>query len=82
MKKTNTLLIALASMALLQAFLHREPASRTVRLLGGAVAIIVIGCIAEIPLGVDVALMGLVMVVVVTVDVIVRDVPAQESVRG
>ena len=74
--------IALASMALLQAFLHREPASRTVRLLGGAVAIIVIGCIAEIPLGVDVALMGLVMVVVVTVDVIVRDVPAQESVRG
>ena len=63
--------VALATMALLQAFLHKEPAGRTVRLVAGAVVIVVIGCIAEIPLGVDVALMGVVMAIVVAVDVIV-----------
>jgi len=62
--------IALATMALLQAFLHREPVSRTLRLLAGAAAIVVVGGIAEIPLGIDVALMGLIMAVTVAVDVV------------
>ena len=64
--------VALAAMALLQAFLHREPGSRTARLLGAAVVILVIGGVAEIPLGVDVALMGFVMAAIVGVDVATR----------
>jgi hypothetical protein len=62
--------IALISIALLQGFLHRERPARTARLIAGAVVIVAIACIAEIPLGVDVALMGLVMAVVVAVDVV------------
>ncbi|MGN6694226.1 MAG: low temperature requirement protein A [Aquihabitans sp.] len=64
--------VALATMALLQAFLHQEPVARTARLLVAAVAILVIGGIAEIPLGIDVALMGLVMAAVVAVDVAIQ----------
>jgi low temperature requirement protein LtrA len=63
--------VALAAVAVLQAFLHQERPGRTFRLLVGAAAILVIGAIAEIPLGVDVALMGAVMAVVVAIDVVV-----------
>jgi low temperature requirement protein LtrA len=62
--------IALAAVALLQAFLHEEPMARTVRLLAGAVVIVVVGGLAEIPLGVDIALMGAVMTAVVALDVV------------
>ena len=62
---------ALATMALLQAFLHHEAWSRTLRLLGAALVIVVIGAIAEIPLGLDVALMGAVMAATVALDVVI-----------
>jgi len=68
--------IALATMALLQAFLHHEAPARTLRLLAAALAIVVLGAIAEIPLGVDVALMGLVMAVTVAVDVVILAAPS------
>lgn len=63
--------IALATMALLQAFLHREPVARTARLVAAALVIVVIGGIAEIPLGIDVALMGAVMAATVAIDVVI-----------
>jgi low temperature requirement protein LtrA len=75
--------VALATTALLQAYLHGEPAARTARLLVGAVAILVVGAIGAIPLGVDVALMGAVMAVVVGYDVATsaRRFAAEELVR-
>lgn len=65
--------VALTTMALLQAFLHKERPSRTLRLISGAVIIVGVAAIAEIPLGIDVALMGLVMAVVVAVDVVLLE---------
>ena len=62
--------IALVSMALLQAFLHREPLVRTLRLLAAALVIVVVATINTIGLGIDIALMGLVMASVVALDVV------------
>jgi low temperature requirement protein LtrA len=68
--------VALATIAVLQAFLHHERAARTARLVAAAVVIVVIGAVAEIPLGIDVALMGAVMAVAVAVDVVILGEPA------
>lgn len=65
--------LSLISMALLQGFLHREPAARTIRLVIGGVMIVVVAAVAEVPLGTDVALMGLVMAIVVAIDVVTSD---------